>query len=105
MTNKVVEQEIENITSQIVNKYKPEKIILFGSQARGNFREDSDFDFLIIKDDKRIKIERMQSVYRLVEKKVPADFLVYTPKEVKRRLSLGDPFFKAIFKEGKVLYG
>lgn len=104
MTKSTLEKEIASIAGQIIAKYQPEKIILFGSQARGNFQKDSDFDFLIIKNDRRAKIDRMQTVYRLVEKKVPADFLVYTPQEVAKRLKLGDPFVKAIFKEGRVLY-
>jgi predicted nucleotidyltransferase len=44
-----VSREIRNITPQIIEKYKPEKIILFGSAARGETTLDSDVDFLIIK--------------------------------------------------------
>jgi len=69
VTKAQIQAEIKNITDQIVKKYKPQKIILFGSAARGEFGPDSDLDFLIIKDDKRLKIERMQTIYRLVEKK------------------------------------
>ncbi len=43
------QKEIESITLQIIEKYKPAKIILFGSTARGQFDADSDADFLIIK--------------------------------------------------------
>lgn len=43
------EKEIEHITTQIVEKYKPEKVILFGSAARGEAGYDSDADFLVIK--------------------------------------------------------
>jgi len=100
-----LEAEIKNITSQIVAKYKPEKIILFGSAVWGKFGPDSDLDFFVIKDDRRRHIERMQEMYMLVDKNIAADFLVYTPKEVKTRLVLGDPFIKMIFEEGRVLYG
>ena len=44
----VFEKEIKAITEQIVKKYKPEKIILYGSAARGDFKKDSDIDMLII---------------------------------------------------------
>jgi len=47
--NRGFEREIEGITAQIIDKYKPEKIILFGSAARGEWDSDSDADFLIIK--------------------------------------------------------
>ena len=43
------DKEIQSITKQLIEKYGPEKIILFGSAARGETRPDSDADFLIIK--------------------------------------------------------
>ena len=46
-----IEMEIKNITDQIIEKYKPERIILFGSAARKEFTPDSDVNFLIIKTD------------------------------------------------------
>ena len=42
-----IQNEIESITSQLIEKYKPEKVILFGSAARGDTNPDSDADFLI----------------------------------------------------------
>lgn len=99
------EEEVKNITNQIVRKYKPEKIILFGSAARGEFNpEKSDLDFFVVKDDKRDFHNRMVTLYRLVKKNLPADFLVYTQEELDSKLTLGDPFITSIIKEGKVLY-
>lgn len=106
MKNQSIEEEVQNITKQLVEKYKPEKIILFGSAARGEFSEDSDLDFLIIKKNTPYYgVERMRQVERLVQTSLPCDFLVARPGEVKRRLSLGDPFVKEIIYKGKVLYG
>lgn len=106
MTGKTLKDEIKAITDQIVKKYQPEKIILFGSAAHGTFDpEKSDLDFFIVKNDKRDMHDRMVTLYRLVKKKLPADFLVYTPEELQNRLTLGDPFIHSIVKEGKVLYG
>jgi len=51
MTNKIIQFKLNNIISQIRDKYKPEQIILFGSLARGEFNKDSDIDLLIIKDN------------------------------------------------------
>ena len=42
------EKEVEKITGQIREKYKPDKIILFGSSAKGNITENSDIDMLIV---------------------------------------------------------
>ena len=102
---KSIEAEIENITAQIVAKYKPEKAILFGSAARGEFGLDSDLDFFIIKDDKRRHIERMQELYQTIDYNVATDFIIYRPQEVRKRLKMGDPFLKLVLGEGKVLYG
>jgi len=106
MTKEEIEKEIENITRQIIDKYKPEKIILFGSAAWGEFTPDSDLDFLIIKKDTPyLGRDRMLELYRLIEKKVAADFLIYRPEEIDEALKLGDPFLKVVMSEGKVLYG
>lgn len=101
-----VESEIQDIARQIVEKYHPEKIILFGSAARGEFTPDSDVDLVVIKKDvPRYGIERMRELRRLIKKKVAADFLVYRPEEIAERLKMGDPFVKAVLSKGKVLYG
>ncbi len=101
-----VENEIKDITDQIVAKYNPEKIILFGSAARGNFTPDSDLDLLIIKKNTPLYgIDRMRELRRMIKKKIAADFLIYRPEEIASRLKLGDPFIKAILAEGRVLYG
>ncbi len=100
------QKEIESITLQIIEKYKPTKIILFGSAARGQFDAESDADFLIIKKDTPFYgADRIRELSRMIERKIPVDLLVYKPEEFEKRLELGDPFLKAILKEGKVLYG
>ena len=99
-------KEIQNITKQIIEKYKPEKIILFGSAARGAMGLDSDADFLIIKKDTPFYgADRIRELSGMIERNIPLDLLVYKPEEFEKRLELGDPFLKAVLKEGKVLYG
>ena len=98
-------KEIENIKTQLVEKYKPEKIILFGSSAWGE-GDINDIDLFIIKRDvPYYGADRITELYRLMDVDAPVDFIVYKPEEVEERFSLGDPFIKKIFKEGKVLYG
>ena len=101
-----VQKEIESITQQILEKYKPEKVILFGSAARGKFSADSDADFLIIKKETPLYgADRIRELSRLIERNIPIDFLIYRPEEFNQRLEMGDPFLKVILREGKVLYG
>lgn len=105
MTQLQVQFQIDSITNQLIKKYKPQRIFLFGSAVTGEMTNDSDLDFLIIKDDKKDPYNRIVEVYGLVKKNIAADFIVYTPQEFAERLKLGDPFITSILSEGKVLYG
>lgn len=105
--NKEFEKEINKINEQLKEKYKPEKIILYGSSARGTITENSDIDMLIIKDTNKKRNERFREVRALVrdlKRRIPFSPLVYTPTEIEQRLNLGDFFIKEILEEGKVLY-
>ena len=100
------DKEIQSITKQLIEKYGPEKIILFGSVARGEYDQANDLDFLIIKQDVPFYgIDRMRELDELIDRNVAADMLVYRPDEFEDRVRLGDPFIKAILREGRVLYG
>jgi predicted nucleotidyltransferase len=100
------EKEIQNITHQIIEKYKPEKIILFGSAARGERNLNSDADFLIIKKETPLYgADRIRELSRIIDRKIPVDLLIYRPEEFEKRLKMGDPFLKSVLKEGRVLYG
>ncbi|MGB2761955.1 MAG: nucleotidyltransferase domain-containing protein [Minisyncoccales bacterium] len=100
------EKEIKKIVNQIVEKYKPEKIILFGSFAHGRQTKDSDVDLFIIKSTNEPRTKRHLKVDRiLLDRIMPLDILVYTPQEIKKRLSFGDFFIRNIIQQGKVLYG
>jgi len=100
------EKEIERITAQIVEKYQPEKIILFGSAARGEANADSDADFLIVKKQTPYYgVDRIRELSRLINRNIAVDFLIYRSDEFEKRLKMEDPFLELIVKEGKVLYG
>ena len=104
MVKTKVSREIKNVTEQIVQSYNPEKIILFGSFAYGKPRPSSDIDLLIIKKSRKKRVERIKEILMKVESDIPLEPLVYTPKEIKQRLNLGDFFVQDIFKKGKLLY-
>jgi len=99
-------REIQRITAQIIEKYKPDKVILFGSAAQNELKEDSDLDFLIIKRETPLYgADRIRQLSRMIDRDISVDFLIYRPEEFEERLQMGDPFIKLIAKEGKVLYG
>ena len=106
MTRAEVFSLIEDLKQQLVAKYAPEKIILFGSAVREDEEAVNDVDLFIIKDDvPRLGAERIRQLYRLIDTDLPVDYIVYRPTEIAERLSLGDPFVVGLLREGKVLYG
>lgn len=98
------EEELKKIVSRLKEIYKPEKIILFGSLARGE-ENPNDVDLLLVKDKVPfLGVDRIREVSALFEHRIAVDTFVYTPSEFDS-LSKFDPFLKLILKEGKVLYG
>ncbi len=97
---------INYIIKKIVREIKPEKIILFGSYARGDFSEDSDLDLFIIKDDDESSRYIRRKVDALLRgRKFAVDLLVRKSAEVEWNLKAQNPFYLYhIFKDGKVLY-
>lgn len=105
--DKRIQKIIKGIVDKIVKAYKPEKIILFGSYAYGNPTRDSDIDMLIIKRTRKKSMDRwffLKKLTRDPERGIPFSPLVFTPKELKYRLSLRDGFVKEILEKGEVLY-
>ncbi|MGA1841801.1 MAG: nucleotidyltransferase domain-containing protein [bacterium] len=92
---------------KIIEKYQPDKIILFGSYAYGNPDENSDANILIIKETDDTPFYRRVKLRKLCQdphRHMPFQPLVVSPKELARRLELGDPFFKEIIEKGEVCY-
>lgn len=104
MSNREEFKKLKKVTERIVQEYKPEKIILFGSYAWGRPTADSDFDLCIINNRKRDFYTETRKVHRIIDGEITADVLVYSNPEIRRRLKLGDFFFRDIIKKGKVLY-
>jgi predicted nucleotidyltransferase len=89
----------------IVQQFRPEKIILFGSYAWGTPRPDSDVDLLVIMESDKRPAQRSAEISLACRPRgLPVDFLVKTPAEMTRRLTMGDPFLKGILDKGIVLY-
>ena len=83
----------------------PEKVILFGSHARGQAQPDSDVDLLVIMQSRKRPAERAAELSELLEPRpFPLDLLVRTPQEIRKRVALGDTFIREILHHGRVLY-
>lgn len=92
---------------KLVQEYRPERVVLFGSYAYGRPDEDSDIDLLIIKDTTERFMKRMLTVRRILtdpKRTIALEPIVLTPQEVSRQLAKGDQFIAEIIEKGKVLY-
>jgi len=96
---------ITSISKNIIENFNPEKIILFGSSAKGTQTKDSDIDLLVIMDSKQRPAKRSMDISKVCRPKfISMDILVRTPEEIRKRLQAGDYFIKEILGKGKVLY-
>ncbi len=98
---------IHEIVRRLVEGYRPQKIILFGSYAHGRPDEESDIDLLIIKQTEERFLQRMDRVRELAEgahRFIPFEPIVMTPGEIEQRLRIGDQFIAEILQKGEVLY-
>lgn len=104
---KTLPKDISGIVERLKNKYHPQRIVLFGSAARGELNQGSDIDFLVVKKSRKPSHKRIADIFRLLrrmDRDYPLDFIVFTPSELKERVNLGDFFVKDILAEGKLLY-
>jgi len=96
--------EINDKVRTIVNKFRPDKIMLFGSYAKGDPSFESDIDLLVIVDTNQSTWDLAVEISLAVKHSFPMDIIVRTPQEIDRRLQYGDVFIKNIMETGKILY-
>jgi uncharacterized protein len=97
--------ELQRIVERIAEALEPEKIILFGSRARGDARLDSDIDLLIITKDGDPH-ELSKAAFKAAKGRTIALDVVAVPRTYfEQRLREGSVFFKAVMKDSQVLYG
>jgi uncharacterized protein len=101
----IIATDIDAIILRIAENFTPEKIILFGSYARGNATEQSDVDLLVVARTDLPPRERFRAIRRVLAD-FPAAFDVYlkTPEEFERWRSVVNHVVYFADKYGKVVY-
>lgn len=100
----VDQQDIVSFAKAVAHKFDPEKIVLFGSYARGQPDENSDVDILVVMNHVGKPSEQALAIRREVRRRFPLDLIVRSPQETQRRQDQGDPFISSIINEGHTLY-
>lgn len=101
----IEEREIERVATLLGNAANAFQIILFGSHARGEAKENSDVDLMIIAESDLPRFKRSRELYKLLRPyPFGMDLLVYTPKEIERGKRSPISFVSTILREGKTLY-
>ena len=98
------EKTLDDVSRRIVEVARPEKIILFGSAARGGMGPHSDVDLLIIKEGADT-LELAGEIYMNLDGVgVAVDAIVVTPRDVERYGDSHALIIKPAMREGRVVY-
>lgn len=104
MTQVQIQSQINSIKDQLIKKYKPQKIVLFGSYAYGQPTPESDVDLLVVVDTDKKFHERVQEVRKLLPKDRPFDLIILTPLEY-QKARMQNSLLLEIEAKGRVIYG
>lgn len=98
-------QLLDEITRRIVDRFHPRRVIVFGSQARGDTRRGSDVDLFVEMETDRRPPERAAEVAAVFGLRPwSLDVVVYTPEEVERMRLIRGTLLHRIEQEGRVVY-
>ncbi len=101
--NMEILERLQKISERLKKNYNAEKVILFGSYARGEETEDSDVDLLVIAPRKERFFERIAAAKRLIRdlrSGLPIAPIVLTPEEAEKRKNVGYQFINDILENG-----
>jgi predicted nucleotidyltransferase len=100
-----LDPSLQEIVRRLLAVGNPQKIILFGSRARGDARPDSDYDLLLVEPSSLPRHRRAARYRRALIGLAPGkDILMWTPEEVVEWSEVPNAFITAALKEGIVLY-
>jgi len=96
--------QIRAFVDQVVARFQPSRVILFGSYAQGNPTPDSDVDLMVIMPHRGPSAQVATRIRLACPRTFAMDLIVRSPAEVHRRLAMGDPFLTEVTSKGIVLH-
>ena len=102
----ITQQQLDEILKRIVSKFKPAKVILFGSYEYGRPTKDSDLDLLVVKSSNLPRYKRAREIRKYLwgVTDIPKDIIVYTQEEIDDWKGVKEAFITSMMKKGRVLY-
>ena len=103
--NTTEDKTIEEIVKRIVDAVQPDKIIMFGSHARGSGKPDSDIDLAVVVSGNIHRRKTAQKIYmNLIGVGRAVDVIVLKPEDLERYENSVGVIIPVVLKEGKELY-
>ena len=100
----ITPSQIRQVSDEIAHRFRPERIILFGSYAYGTPTEDSDVDLLVVMPFEGRQAAKATEIRQAVRAGFAMDLLVRTPEHIQERIVMNDFFLIEITQRGKTLY-
>lgn len=103
-TERITREKVLSFLEQLIELYRPERILVFGSYANGIPDEDSDIDFLVVMPYEGRQIEKIIEICTAIPRKFPVDILIRRPLELKAIEDSEDWIGGTAWREGRVIY-
>lgn len=94
---------VQRLVDEIAARFRPERIILFGSHAAGTADSGSDIDLLVVMETSQPVLRQAATISRAVDHVVPMDVLVRTPDQVDFP-NPRDLLLRTILVDGRIVY-
>ena len=101
----VTRAALDAFKQRLVDQFAPEKVILFGSQARGDARLDSDADILVVMPYEGRPFAKCREIRRACKPDFRVHLVIWRPEYIEPRFHWGDPVIREALDQGEVLYG
>ena len=105
MTKTEIQDVLDEMVRRIVERFHPDRIILFGSYAKGEPTDDSDLDILIVMPVEGSRRKKTNEIdLALADRTVPMDLIVVTPEQFDREKDMIGTIVREAVREGRVIY-
>jgi predicted nucleotidyltransferase len=97
-------EDIQKFAADVAREFMPEKVILFGSYAKGNAGPESDVDLLVIMPGDVSGVRVAVEIITRLKPTLPIELIVRSSRQIRERLAQNDFFLRDIIATGKELY-